>query len=431
MNDWVTHLNTHPNVQTPNFDRLAASGITFTHAYAASPLCNPSRASLISGLRPSTTSMYDNEQDWRRLIPANQSFLTHFKNNGYYVAGAGKFHHDGQDRPSEWHEYERRRNDQCPANTKGPGKLVYGKGNCDDGDMDDHRIADWIIDKINQQHDKPFLLTAGFRNPHTPWVVPEKYFDLYPLADVQLPNTLDGDLDDMPAIAQKIATFERYHKAVTDAGQWKEEVQAFLATISFVDFELGRILDALDNSSYKNSTVVVLWSDHGWHMGEKQHWRKRTLWEEGTRIPYIWRVPGINTAGSSSQRTVDLTGLYPSLCELAGIDIPEHVEGSSLVPLLSNPEAQWDKPAISTCGYQNHSVRTERWRYIRYSDGSEELYDHDADPDEFINLADDSQFEAVKNELAQHLPKINKERGTPARYPGCFGSFWRGVGSAP
>ncbi len=430
MNDWVTHLDTYPTVITPNFDRLAAEGVSFTRAYAASPLCNPSRAALVSGRRPSTTSIYDNEQDWRKFIPENESFLSYFMSNGYYVAGAGKFHH--KVRRTEWHDYEPKRNDKCKeVEPKGPNKIKYGPGACDDALFDDYVKASWVIDKLGQKHDKPFLLTAGFSNPHTPWIVPERFFDLYPIETVTLPEVPADDLDDIPSIGRAIATFEGYHKAITEAGIWEEEVQAFLAAISFVDEQIGRILDALDASPYKDNTIVVLWSDHGWHMGEKHHWRKRTLWEEGVRIPYIWRVPGVTPEGTTSPRTVDLMGMYPTLCDLAGLLVPKHVEGVSLKPLLENPNAKWDVPAVSTCGYQNHMVRTERWKYIRYQNGGEELYDHDSDPGEFNNLALLPQYEALKTELASYMPKVNKPRVPEAPYPGAFGASYRGVGPAP
>ena len=432
MNDWVGHLDTYPGVITPNFDRLAAEGVSFTRAYAASPLCGPSRASLCSGRRPSTTSVYDNEQDWRDYVPENESFLSYFKANGYYVGGAGKFHHDKGARFSEWTEYLKRGGDRCKeVEVKGPGKITYGAADCDEEYFNDHLMANWVIDKLGEDHAKPFLITAGFRNPHTPWIVPRKYFDLYPLEDIQLPPHREDDLEDLPRLGKQIAVFEGYHEKMLEMGVWKEQVQAFLATITYVDYEIGRVLDALDASPYKDNTIVVLWSDHGWHMGEKRHWRKRTLWEEATRIPYIWRIPGVTPQGEQSPRTVDLMGMYPSLCELAGLLIPKHVEGVSLKPLLENPTAEWDHPAISTCGYQNHMVRTERWKYIRYNNGGEELYDHDNDPNEFDNLALDPVYASLKTELSMHLPKLNKPRVPEAEFPGCFGCQYRGVGSGP
>jgi arylsulfatase A-like enzyme len=192
------------------------------------------------------------------------------------------------------------------------------------------------------------------------------------------------------------------------SGRWKEAVQAYLAAIAYCDAQIGRLLDAYDQSPDKDDTVIVFWGDHGWHLGEKEHWRKFALWEEATRMPFIWVVPGVTRPGSVCDRTVDLMSVYPTLCELSGIPIPNHVEGKSIKALLAETNSAWDSPAITTYHRNNHAVRTERWRYIRYADGGEELYDHDVDPYEWRNLANDPDHAAAKKESARRLPAVNK-----------------------
>ena len=199
------------------------------------------------------------------------------------------------------------------------------------------------------------------------------------------------------------------HAAMLQSGRWKEAVQAYLATITFCDAMVGRLIDGFDKSAYKDNTIVCLWSDHGWHLGEKEHWRKFALWEEATRAPYIWLVPGVTEPGGVCGRPVDYMQIYPTLCDLAGLPVPEHVEGESIRPLLDNPDAPWDKPAVTTWLYNNHAVRTEEWRYIRYSGGDEELYHNSVDPLEWNNLAGKPEFADQKAALTKWLPKTNKE----------------------
>jgi arylsulfatase A-like enzyme len=241
-----------------------------------------------------------------------------------------------------------------------------------------------------------------------PWNVPQKYFDMFPLDKIELPPHIPNDLDDIPGAGVKMARPQGDHAAILKSGRWKEAVQAYLAAIAYTDMNIGRLLDALDKSAYRDNTIIVFWGDHGWHLGEKDHWRKFALWEEATRAPLIWVAPGVTRPGSVCERTVDFLNIYPTLCELCGIAIPKQIEGVSLKPLLADPQAAWDRPALTTHGYQNHAIRTEKWRYIRYADGSEELYDHMKDPYEWANLARKPELEDVKRQLAQHLPKANK-----------------------
>jgi arylsulfatase A-like enzyme len=251
-------------------------------------------------------------------------------------------------------------------------------------------------------------VAVGLHKPHMPWDVPKKYFDLFPLETIQLPPTTKDDLADVPAGGLKMARPQGDHAAMLKSGRWKEAVQAYLATIAYCDEQIGRLLDAYDKSPHRENTIIVFWGDHGWHLGEKEHWRKFALWEEATRMPYIWVVPGATKPGGVCARTVDLMSVYPTLCDLCGIAKPRHVEGETITPLLRDPASAWERPAITTFGKDNHGLRTERWRYIRYADGGEELYDHDADDYEWTNLAGDEKFAAVKKDLAKLLPTTNK-----------------------
>jgi len=241
--------------------------------------------------------------------------------------------------------------------------------------------------------------------------VPKKYYDMHPLDEIQLPPYRADDLNDVPSGGRKMAKPDGDHAAIVASGRWKEAVQGYLAAITFCDTMVGRLIDALDASEYRDNTIIVFWGDHGWHLGEKDHWRKFALWEEATRAPFIWVAPGVTPKNAMCARTVDFMSIYPTLCDLCGVPVPSHVKGPSLRPLLGDPEAAWDRPGITTFHLQNHAVRTEGFRYIRYSDGGEELYDESRDPYEWTNLASDSTHQAVKQQLAKLLPTDN----TPER----------------
>lgn len=410
LNHWVRHLGRNPQVLTPNIDRLATRGVTFTRAYCAAPVCNPSRTALLSGLRPSTTGVYDNTIDYRPHVAPDLTLNTHFRKNGYYVAGAGKIYHGGGGRREEWDDYAAGLGgDPKP---KGPdtgvGGIKFAPLDCRDEDMTDYKSVSWTIEQLGRKHDQPFFLACGLHKPHMPWNVPRKYYDLYPLESIELPPHRDNDLDDLPPAGVKMAKAMGDHAAIVKSGRWKDAVQGYLAAISFADAQIGRLLEALERSPYANNTIVCFWGDHGWHLGEKQHWRKFALWEEATRAPFIWVAPGMTKPGGRCERTVDFTSIYPTLCELAGLPVPQHCEGVSIKSLLADPKAAWPTPAVTTHGYLNHAVRTEQWRYIRYADGGEELYHEILDPYEWTNLARDPQNAALKSELSQWLPKENK-----------------------
>ena len=422
LNDWVGVLGGYPLVRTPNIDRLASRGVLFTRAYCAAPACNPSRTALATGIRPSTSGVYANSQPMRDSLPHALTLTRHFMNNGYHVAGGGKIWPGNPGRGDrlgdEWHEWwgrpKKRRWSQEPVSTVDYSLtnrgMDFGPLDVDDEEMPDYKATQWAVDYLRRKHDQPFFLGCGINLPHLPWFAPKKYFDLYPLDQIVLPLVNENDLDDVPPIAWGWAHLRgrNDHKAITSTGNWKKAVQAYLACISFVDMLVGRLLDALDESPYADNTVIVLWGDHGWSLGEKLTWRKVNLWEEANRTPLMMVVPGVTQAGSRCPRPVSLIDLFPTLVEVCGLTPPRgKQEGVSLMPLLKDAQARWDRPALMTYRRGNHSVRSERWRYTRYVDGGEELYDHEFDPFEWKNLAQNPQFESIKRKLAKWLPKYD------------------------
>lgn len=407
LRDWVGYYGRNPQAKTPNFDRLAKLATSFTRAYCASPVCNPSRAALMSGLRPSTSGVYENNVDFRPIIPADQMLTAAFRRAGYYVHGAGKIYHESYRRPTEWDHYLEKEGGypKVPAGqSEGVGGIKFAPLDCRDEDIPDWKIADYGIASLGRKHDRPFFLAVGFHKPHMPWNVPRKWFDLFPLASIQLPPHLANDLDDVPPAGVRMAHPETDHAAMLTSGRWKEAVQAYLATIAYLDMNLGRLLDAYEKSPHRENTILCLWSDHGWHLGEKNHWRKFALWEEATRSPFMWIVPGVTQPGTLCAQPIDYMGIFPTLTDLCGLPTPAHVQGESFRALLANPQAVWTKPAVTTYRYKNHSVRTAAWRYIRYENGDEELYDEIKDPLEYVNLATRPEFAATKAALAKHLP---------------------------
>src|SRR4051812_3683185 len=406
LNHWVGHLGRNPQTRTPNIDRFAASGVTFTKAYCTAPACNPSRASLMSGQRPSTTGCYLNEQNWRPGISEDKLLNSHFFKDGYRVFGAGKIYHGAADRGGDWTDYfAGEEHPNAIGKVDGVGGLRFGPLAIRDEDMPDYTVVSYGLEKLKEKSDRPFFLAVGIVKPPLPFAVPKKWFDMFPLDSIELPPHRDNDLDDIPPAGVRMARPDGDHARVLKSGRWKEIVQAYLASIAFCDSQVGRLLDGLEASPYRDNTIVVLWSDHGWSLGEKSHWRKFALWEEPTRTVFAWRVPGLTQPGGTCGRAVDFTCIYPTLCELTGQSLPTHLEGRSIVPLLKNPQAAWDFPAVTTQGFKNHAVRSDGWRYIHYANGDEELYDDDHDPLEYKNLAKLANFADRKTELAKWLPK--------------------------
>lgn len=410
LNDWISCLGGHPDCKTPNIDRLAKRGLLFTRSYCAAPACNPSRAALMTGVRPWTSGVYVNPQPWRPAMPKTVTLPQHFMAHGYEAVGCGKIFHGRYDDRASWNEYLKKGRDPRPSRkvlndpTSRSGGIVWGVLDVDDSQMNDYKMASYAIDYLKRKHDKPFFLACGIYRPHMPWQVPRKYYDMFPADKIRLPKVLKTDLDDLPAAGKKMARPQGDHRKMLNSGNWRHAVQAYLASIAFADVQVGRLLDALDNSPHAGNTIVILWGDHGWHLGEKQHWRKFALWEEATRAPLMITAPGVTRPGSKCGRTVDFMSVYATLSELCGLPIPEHTEGPSLVPLLKSPTAKWDRPAVTTHGRGNHAVRSERFRYIRYANGDQELYDHDADPMEWKNLAGDSRYAAEIAALAKWIP---------------------------
>jgi len=259
---------------------------------------------------------------------------------------------------------------------------------------------------------------VGIFRPHLPWYVPKKYFDMYPLEKIVLPRVREDWMKDIPpAGRQSGAVRRRWHKWVVENGEWKKAVQGYLASISVADAQIGRLIEALDASGYADNTIIVLWSDHGFHLGERETWEKFTLWEESCRVTLMMVVPGVTKPGGYCARPVSLLDVYPTLVELCGLKPRPELEGVSLLPQLRDPAAPRKQPALSTYGENNHTVRSQRWRYIRYANGDEELYDHENDPEQIVNLANDARYDPVKKELAAWLPKVNVPNVSRPRTP--------------
>ena len=444
MKDWVHCLGGYEGVvHTPNIDRLARRGMLFSNTHCASPKCAPSRAALLTGLRPSTSGLYDNGHWWMPNLPDVVTLPAWFRRQGYHVAGAGKiFHHTaGNHPPNQWNHFQRitfqedpwfrgvrlnypwSRPEPYPNGFPFSGVAGLGHENdwgslpIEDDQYDDQRSVDYVVEFLRQPAEardaRPFFLACGLFRPHLPWYVPQRYFDRYPLDQIVLPKAPDDDLDDIPAAGLNFARARRSDwERIRDAGKWKAAVQAYLANITCTDDRLGQVLDALDRSPHSANTIVVLWSDHGWHLGEKQHWHKTTLWEEATRVPLIIRVPGL--LPGVCRRPVSLIDIYPTLKAVLEERLPtasgaanatQKLDGVSLLPLLRQPDRAWSRPAVIEFKRGNAAVRTQTHRYIRYQDGGEELYDHTTDPHEWRNLAKDQEQRAVIRQLEKWLPR--------------------------
>lgn len=433
MNDWIGALA--GPAHTPNIDRLAASGMLFRNAYCVVPACNPSRAALLTGLRPETTGQYANEGNFREKRPGNAALLTlpqRLAAFGYQTRAAGKIFHQSRGAgpnvpplsdPLSWQSQyvgltgTGGAKDYQEAN--GMAKWLKGDrhGIASDyavqhaslwGPIDqakeetgDWRMAEDCAAFIAGKHDRPFFLAAGIFRPHAPLLAPKKYFDRYPLDQIKLPECPPDDMADIPAIAQTNWSTPLVH-AIRKEGEWARAVQAYLACMTFADDCVGRILDAVDASPDCANTIVILWSDHGWQLGHKNRWEKFTLWKQSTRAPFIIRAPGFTPA--ACDRAVSYLDLAPTVLDLVGAPAVATLEGESLRPWLRDPSLPRTRPAVITYLPGNHSVVHEQWNYIRYSDGSEELYDHSADPAEFRNLIGQPTASAIVAKLRPWLP---------------------------
>lgn len=424
QNDWIGALGGHALARTPHIDRLAARGTIFLNAHCNAPLCNPSRTSLMLGLRPSSTGIYG-LAPWFRSVPALKDRVTlpkHFKAHGYRTLACGKIYHSGVGGPED---HQTREFDvRGPAGGVGvqPNKKLIGPtpmGNHpamdwgtfphQDEDKGDYKIATWTIDQIKSAPaDQPYFLATGFFLPHVPCYATQKWFDLIPDDDSVLPLIKTDDRTDTPPFSWYLhwKLPEPRLDWLQESHQWRNLVRSYLACTSFVDAQVGRILDAVDAAGIADHTLIVLWSDHGWHLGEKQITGKNSLWERSTHVPLIFAGPGV-TRGSSTNQPVELLDIYPTLIDLCGLAPRTDLEGLSLVPQLKDPNAPRTRPAITTHNQGNHGIRSERYRYIHYADNTEELYDIEKDPNEWTNLAADPDYDTIIADHKKWLPKIN------------------------
>jgi choline-sulfatase len=423
QNDWVGPLGGHKLAKTPHLDRLAQRGTVMLNAHCQSPLCNPSRASLMTGLRPTSTGIYG-LSPWFRTVDALRdrvSLPQHFKANGYRTLSAGKIYHGGygqqERRAQEFDEWG-------PAGGVGvrpPQKLIpptpmgnhplmdWGVFPHKDEDKGDYHVASWAVEQLKSApKDQPFFIAAGFFLPHVPCYITQKWIDLYPDDDSVLPPLRRDDRDDTPRFSWYLhwSLPEPRLKWTEENKQWRNLVRSYLASTSFIDAQIGRVLEALEASGHADNTLIVVWSDHGYHLGEKLITGKNTLWERSTRVPLIFAGPGV-AKGAKVKAPAELLDLYPTLIELCGLSARNDLEGLSLVPQLKNANAKRDRPAITSHNQGNHSIRSERWRYIRYADGSEELYDLAKDPNEWTNLAAKREQAKVIADHRKWLPKID------------------------
>lgn len=461
LNDWIGCLRGHPQALTPNMDRLAARGLLFTNAHCAAPACNPSRAALFSGLLPQSSGVWANDSAQRldRTVPEARLLPTMFQEAGYLVLGTGKLLHSGGKAlfdeyftvEQRWSPLPREAVDYTPEElptkaTANPRHITrdslgrevvlplnrmpsdrrpnqpagesfdWGPFDVPDEDFGDTQITNWAIEQISSGYDQPFFLAVGYYRPHIPLWAPKRFFDRFLEEPGQLPEVRSDDLDDLGASARKWArepVTAGSHATVKEYGQWAAAVEAYLASVSYVDHEIGRLLGALDGSTASGNTVVVLWSDHGWHLGEKEHWGKWTGWERSTRVPVMIAPASRDSdgfaVGASSGQPVSLIDIYPTLAELCGLGPPEDLEGESLVPLLRDPATTTGRAVVTMFDPGNGSLRTDRWRYIRYADGSEELYDHLSDPNEWNNLSGAQQHADQLQDLRRRMePYVNE-----------------------
>jgi arylsulfatase A-like enzyme len=424
LNDWIGCMGGHPLSVTPNLDRLAASGALFTNAHCAGNACNASRTAVMTGIAPNVSGLYDNRQPMRAVLPDAKIMPQYFRDHGYTAWGAGKILHYFIDAPS-WDAYFPAAETENPLPRtlypeKRPVSLPVGGpwqyqetdwAALDASDEEfggDHLVSGHVAEKLAVKHDKPFFLACGIYRPHEPWFVPKKYFEKFPLEDIKPPpGYREDDNEDLPPAGRKLAE-TAYFPHIRKHGQWERAMQAYLASIHFADAMLGRVLDALEAGPNADNTIVVLWSDHGWHLGEKQHWQKFTPWRACTRVPLMMRVPaGISTlkpgttAGTVCDQPVSLLSLFPTLLELSGLPEKKDNDGPSLVPLLTDASADWPHVAV-TFQHQvgSFGLSAKDWRYIRHRDGGEELYHIKADPHEWTNLA----------AVPEHAPKLEEMR---------------------
>jgi arylsulfatase A-like enzyme len=443
MNDWVSSLNDYQMVKTPNLDRMAEMGTLFNNAFCAAPLCNPSRTAIYTGMSPARTGIVNNARNktgaWKLRWPDLNTMPLWFKKNGYTVVGGGKTYHETVPELfnplHQWDEYfpleiekfkqkphveklgitDREWFSDMPSHPN--GSWDWGPFFCDDFDMGDGKTTQWAMDFLNKKQDKPFFLSLGLFHPHLPFYAPKKYFDAIPLDSVKLPEAPNWDLEDLPDGARKYmkAGNDSRFQMVVESGELKNALRAYLASIAYVDALVGHFLNALENSEYANNTILVFWSDHGYQFGEKERMAKQSLWNRSTRVLFTIKAPGVTQPGIICEQPVSLLDIYPTLLELCNLPRPgQELDGISLIPQLINPN-QTRRPAVVTHGIGNDAVNDERWTYIQYKDGGEELYDRKADSNEWHNLVGKDEYKEVIKRLIQWTPENQEIKLKPLR----------------
>ncbi|MCM8532650.1 MAG: sulfatase [Lentisphaeraceae bacterium] len=436
--------------KTPHIDRLAGQGVLFDRAYNQIPLCNPSRASVMTGLRPDTIKVYDLDRHFREEVPDAVTLSQAFMKEGYFTARVGKIYHynvpasigtDGHDDAPSWqltvNPKGRDKTDEALVFNAEPHRKISGalswlKAEGTDEEQTDGMITTEAIKLMEKNKDKPFFLAVGFFRPHTPYVAPKKYFDMHPLDKIRLPYAPTGDRDDIPTAGfAHNCPVPGYN---LDELTLRKALQAYYACVSFVDAQVGRLLDSLEKLKIADNTIVVFWSDHGYHLGEHNGiWQKRTLFEQGARAPLIIKAPDLKSGGQVNRRIVEFIDIYPTIVDLAGLKVEDNLEGRSMKGIMQDPQIEWDDFAVTqilrpadkrfTKPVMGRSIRTARWRYSDWNEGEkgEELYDHYTDPMEFNNLAlnPDEQTKAIISKLKKKL--VHKASGkvptTPFNQP--------------
>lgn len=405
LNDWVGFLGGHPQVRTPAMDALAARGTVFEHAYCTAPVCSASRAGALTGLSVQSTGVWNLDQTFSSVNPGKPMLHTMLAGAGYDVGLFGKVDHQftlgTQPYPSGTQPYA---NAQCYSSL-GPGAFDWGPVDGADSDHPDWRYAQSGIDFLAKASTaRPFYLAVGFVRTHVGWYVPRRFFDMYPKESLTLPGAPAGDLDDIGPAGRALALKWNFHDCITRQDLWADAVQGYLASISWVDSQIARLIAALDASPHAANTLVVLWSDHGFHLGEKFHWHKQALWEHTTRVPFLIRRPG-QTAAVRQSACVSLADMTPTILDYARATPAYAMDGQSLRPLMDNPAQPWTRPVLTTQDQYNFAIRTPDWRYIRYGSGAErELYDVRTDAQELTNLASRPDLQAVMTDLDRYMP---------------------------